>query len=1075
MSAAVDGVKAAKKRKLTDKSIPNALSQVPEFAQESKMYQSLLEMERKLDWTMMRKRVEVQDALARNPTTPRTLRVFLSHSVSGQPWQVGETDGEGEVVNFETGQGIPAWSFKVEGRLLEPPNQRSRDRVAPRKFSTFIKRMVVELDRDPNLYPDGNIVEWPRPQGVQPPLDGFTVRRTGDQPTRIRIIMYLEQTPEQYKVGPELADVLAIKEESRIGVIQALWNYIKINGLQDKVDRRKVKADDYLRPIFGTEVVLFQQLPELVNRHLMPPDPVVLHYTLNPAVPSPERPAAWDIEIKMEDTALKSRMAVTVQTSKESMQDLSKLDDEIALLAQSLHNSHTKRVFLQSFADDPAKFIQTWLESQSRDLESILGSGPSEGATIRAEELRRSDFFRLPWVEEALGKFKQWAGEKISSRDKTIVVDELKELEQDIELRKQGISRYVAAEDYHHVLSKKKESLASGEAEKLLPLDALGIVMVTHGEEFGNDSAFGTSLVKLGRAHCKIATLQEAYALTFRDTFISSCERFAQDIKDYEHQRKKLESRRLSYDAAISKLEKIKTSKKEKEKERREVEDELQRCRLRFEETSEDVRSRIQAIQENEIQQHRELTTFLDIQLNFSKQYFDVLQDRCYVSKTFCRSILPKFEHVKHKSRMHVSSRSANMSPSLHQKRSNLSNHSTVPASSNTSEEDEVMRTPSRRKSDAENKPMSRPNSRASRKRSDSNGAMATPAESVKSIKKMSVTGWASSAVSSIAGRGKKDRDYFSALMNDDEGEKDDILDVSRPPSLRSLSRKSPKAKAQDLEDGSSPRTIGRILIPPSLQERKIVRALHDFNGSSDDLTFKAGDEVVVVSEVLDDWWLGMLKDGQKGLFPRVYTKPIANNRMSFRASPNGYDLSGRNHAQVFQDETDDDESIDHYLPMDVPHSATAYGFDMQSLTTTAAEDEEKHLVPVKQDDEGLLQAPEYSPTILPPSLKSKRTSSEGLPAKRAPPPAPPPRRSTNSRLPPVVPDRPPSKHSSPAPVSVSAPTPVYLAPPSSVASAQDQDVSPFDSLMDVSLQCTDFKQHPRERTGLCGNCFRMH
>ncbi|KIJ64303.1 hypothetical protein HYDPIDRAFT_112289 [Hydnomerulius pinastri MD-312] len=398
----MDGVKAAKKRKLTDKSIPNALSQLPEFAQDSKMYQSLLEMERKLDWTMMRKRVEVQDALARNPTTTRTLRVFLSHTVSGQTWQVGETDGEGETVNFETGQGIPAWSLKVEGRLLEVPNQRSRDKVAPRKFSTFIKRMIVELDRDPILYPDGNIVEWPRPQGVQPPLDGFTIRRTGDQPTRIRMLMHLEQSPEQYKLSPELAHILAIKEESRIGVIQALWNYIKMNGLQDKVDRRRIRADDYLRPIFGAETIVFQQLPELVNRYLMPPDPIVLHYTVNPGVAPPERPSAWDIDIKMEDVNLKSRMAVTVQSSKESLQDLSKLDDEIALLAQSLHNSHTKRVFLQSFADDPAKFVQTWLESQSRDLESILGSGPSEGATVRAEELRRSDFFRLPWVEEAV-------------------------------------------------------------------------------------------------------------------------------------------------------------------------------------------------------------------------------------------------------------------------------------------------------------------------------------------------------------------------------------------------------------------------------------------------------------------------------------------------------------------------------------------------------------------------------------------------------------------------------------------------------------------------------------------------
>lgn len=59
-----------------------------------------------------------------------------------------------------------------------------------------------------------------------------------------------------------------------------------------------------------------------------------------------------------------------------------------------------KRTFLESFANDPAQFIQTWLESQSRDLECILGSGPSEGQTVRQEELKRSEFFQLPWVEE---------------------------------------------------------------------------------------------------------------------------------------------------------------------------------------------------------------------------------------------------------------------------------------------------------------------------------------------------------------------------------------------------------------------------------------------------------------------------------------------------------------------------------------------------------------------------------------------------------------------------------------------------------------------------------------------------
>jgi len=50
------------------------------------------------------------------PQTTRTLRIFLSHTVSSQLWQTGDIP---PVANFETGEGIPAWAFKIEGRLLE--------------------------------------------------------------------------------------------------------------------------------------------------------------------------------------------------------------------------------------------------------------------------------------------------------------------------------------------------------------------------------------------------------------------------------------------------------------------------------------------------------------------------------------------------------------------------------------------------------------------------------------------------------------------------------------------------------------------------------------------------------------------------------------------------------------------------------------------------------------------------------------------------------------------------------------------------------------------------------------------
>jgi SWI/SNF-related matrix-associated actin-dependent regulator of chromatin subfamily D len=104
------------------------------------MYQDLQEMEKKLDWTIMRKKAEVQDALGRSASvsvnlisswamldghyaqTTRTLRLFVSHTSSGQSWQSEapqSQSGTADAPNFETGQGIPAWQLKVEGRLLE--------------------------------------------------------------------------------------------------------------------------------------------------------------------------------------------------------------------------------------------------------------------------------------------------------------------------------------------------------------------------------------------------------------------------------------------------------------------------------------------------------------------------------------------------------------------------------------------------------------------------------------------------------------------------------------------------------------------------------------------------------------------------------------------------------------------------------------------------------------------------------------------------------------------------------------------------------------------------------------------
>lgn len=65
-----------------------------------------------------------------------------------------------------------------------------------------------------------------------------------------------------------------------------------------------------------------------------------------------------------------------------------------------------------------------------------------------------------------------------------------------------------------------------------------------HPSHVGQTSRTGSSLVKLGQAHCKIALAQEAFALTLQSSYLESLEVSAEEIREYEAERKALETRR---------------------------------------------------------------------------------------------------------------------------------------------------------------------------------------------------------------------------------------------------------------------------------------------------------------------------------------------------------------------------------------------------------------------------------------------------------------------------------------------------------------------------------------------------
>jgi chromatin remodeling complex protein RSC6 len=66
-----------------------------------------------------------------------------------------------------------------------------------------------------------------------------------------------------------LAEVVGSKPLPRTDVTKKLWAYIKKNGLQDQKNKRMIKADDALKPVFGGKsTVNMFEMTKLVNKHL---------------------------------------------------------------------------------------------------------------------------------------------------------------------------------------------------------------------------------------------------------------------------------------------------------------------------------------------------------------------------------------------------------------------------------------------------------------------------------------------------------------------------------------------------------------------------------------------------------------------------------------------------------------------------------------------------------------------------------------------------------------------------------------------------------------------------------------
>ncbi|KAL8296841.1 hypothetical protein RB600_002043 [Gaeumannomyces tritici] len=442
---ASEGARRLKSRRPTDKTMPDGVEDAI-IGDGVARYRDLRDYERRLDATMTRKRLDIVDPVNKGAKRSKTMRIWISNTVDEQPWQAPlNTDS----FDFSTSHDS-SYRVKIEGRLLDddedegdekehgneaqkdkddkdametdaPSTSKAKAAAKPQqraRFSHFFKAINVTVDR-PGVAPGPagpeQLMEWKKPEqrgggtAVGNPaadFDELTFKRGGDENVNVVFSLTRHEEPERFSISPALADIVDMSEGSRTEIATRLWDYIRLNGLQEEEEKRQFRCDHLLRKILGRDVGAIPLLQDYITAHLMPLPPVRLPYTIrvdqefHSAAGGPQ-PTIYDVQVLVDDPLRAALPKLSLPFGShpnaeygQMLREVARLDEQLSVLVGAVYDSKAKHAFFTQMQRDPANFVKGWLSSQQRDLEvimgeSVRGKGASGDTITGGDEWRR--------------------------------------------------------------------------------------------------------------------------------------------------------------------------------------------------------------------------------------------------------------------------------------------------------------------------------------------------------------------------------------------------------------------------------------------------------------------------------------------------------------------------------------------------------------------------------------------------------------------------------------------------------------------------------------------------------------
>lgn len=351
-----------------DNIIPNA-----------KLFHRLQEAEKEIDEQIYKARLDLQELLIM--PTPKVKGLLRTH-----------------IFAYVLKEEPNSWVMRIQGKVM--PLLELQPGGTFQKFTHFFQKIVIKFNSD--QYQD---IEWKRSATDS---DGFEIKRPFDidkcTPIQMKIYFHLNYPAQEFKLSEPLAMILGFSQESRPRILYHMWQYIKINSLQDKDNPNLIILNKHLQKIFNSDKTYIVSLTSKLVEHIKQPDPIVLDFTITLSEDCDSNQILHDIIVTAEDphfadilsflsnsesdsllfpksfipvnkdTLNASQSSFVEEFNKKSL----KCDKMITLMLEILKKHKYQYDYYDAYAKDPIKFINNFIIQQNALIKMVDDSSITE-------------------------------------------------------------------------------------------------------------------------------------------------------------------------------------------------------------------------------------------------------------------------------------------------------------------------------------------------------------------------------------------------------------------------------------------------------------------------------------------------------------------------------------------------------------------------------------------------------------------------------------------------------------------------------------------------------------------------